>query len=320
MADKVKVCSIYRTLLRTIGHSVRFHKQEVKNLRRSFRDDFNQTVQTNPSLVDLEKKASQTMLFHLSSYNGRPSREPNDERRQERCSTFPHRQAIAARVMSNVSSLTYHHLSPNTVMQSKGRTALGGGSDSRYMRQIRSKRDLKRRAKDRISAQGYGEGLSPDQMEVGDMGANMITSLFVPHRRQRGPLPGPPDARQFIAKEWNGQKPNGNMRQTEHALLSTRKSIDQLRNKYDKLKQIADASGKGHDQEEAEKALKNWRSQRKNFSSEEKKFELTKELQAIRSDAASLLYSVVQKAELSTGACLGSARIGKLARGEWLTP
>lgn len=56
MADTAKVCSIYRNLLRTIGHSVRFQKQEVKNLRRSFRDDFDQIIQTSPSLTDLEKK------------------------------------------------------------------------------------------------------------------------------------------------------------------------------------------------------------------------------------------------------------------------
>lgn len=264
--------------------------------------------------------ASQTMLFHLSSYNGRPSREPNDERRQGQCSTFPSRQAIAARVMSNLSSLTYHHLSPNTVMQSKGRKALGGGSDSRYMRQIRSKRDLKRRAKDRISAQGYDESRSLDEMEVGDMGATMITSLFVPHRRQRGPLPGPPDARKFIPKEWNGQKPDGNMRHTKNSLLAKKDSIDQLENKYKTLQQKADGSGKSHDQEEAEKALKDLRSQRKMFLSDKKKFESTEQLTATRNDVASLLYSVVQRAETSTGACLGSARIGKLARGEWLQP
>lgn len=260
------------------------------------------------------------MLFHLSSHKGRPSREPKDERRQGQNSTFPLREAIAARVMLNLSSITYHHLSPNTVMQTKGRTAIAGGSDSKYMRQIRSKRDLKRRVNDRISAQSQGEGVSIDEMEVGDMGSRLITSLFVPHRRQRGPTSGPPDSRQFNPRQWNGQKADGNMKQTEYALITMKESIDQLENKFETLKKTADVSGKCNDKEKAEQALKDWRSRRKIFLAEENKFQSTKQLQEIRSNAASLLHSITQRAESSTGACLGSARIGKLARGEWLPP
>lgn len=205
-------------------------------------------------------------------------------------------------------------------MQSKGRTAIGGGSDSKNMRQIRSKRDFKRRAKERIKAKGNGEGIMPDEIEFGDMGSQMITSLIVPHRRQRGPVSGPPDSRQFTAKHWNGQRTDGNIKQTQQTLIKMQETLDERERSYDELKQKANSSGKAHDKEAAEKALKDLRSQRKIFLSEKKKIESVAELHTIRSNAATLLHSITQRAESSTGAFLGAARIGKLARGEWLPP
>lgn len=264
--------------------------------------------------------ASQTMLFHLSSFRETPSKKSKEERTQDQSSTFPHRQAIASRVMGNLSSLTYHHLSPNTVMQSRGRTAFEGGSDSKHMRQIRSKRDLKRKARDRINKKGSMEGALFDDEEVADMGARMITSLLVPPRRKRGPILGPPDARQFVSKQWNGQVADGSLRESQHVMNNTKQSLDQLENRIESLKQDLNNSEKRRDKEELEKAMKTLRSERKAFAAKERHVNLTNRLQNVRINAASVLHDVVQKAEFGTGACLGSARIGKLARGEWLQP
>lgn len=56
MAERIQLCSIYRNLLRSVGHSVRFQKQEVKNLRRSLRDDFDQIIEASPTLAEVEKR------------------------------------------------------------------------------------------------------------------------------------------------------------------------------------------------------------------------------------------------------------------------
>lgn len=49
---------------------------------------------------------------------------------------------LARRVLENLASLTYHHLSPNTLMLSKRNPRMGGGSNTSSARQARSRLSL----------------------------------------------------------------------------------------------------------------------------------------------------------------------------------
>ena len=110
------VRSNYRALLRATRAAVRFSKPATKNLRRLLRDEahFPATSENLP----------RTLSFLLSSSHSPrqyPDPDSNPERKQDHASdnegwSAP-RQSLPHKVIFNLASLTYHHLSPHTQMQ-----------------------------------------------------------------------------------------------------------------------------------------------------------------------------------------------------------
>lgn len=132
---------LYRALLRSSGAAVRFSRPATSNTRRYLRDEFAATAATaatslqQPAAWDLlGKKTRNTLAFHLSSsllpsgaaaprtrlsfHNDIAAPDGSAEETKRPAASKANRLArLPHRVVANLSSLTYHHLSPHTQMQ-----------------------------------------------------------------------------------------------------------------------------------------------------------------------------------------------------------
>lgn len=222
---------IYRALLRSSAAAVRFSRPATKNTRRYLRDEIAHELQNAGSpQTRLDAMVHSTMILHLaSSLHPRISApdtadkekdaapdaadEQNDVARDEAdeendagpSRPTQHQMALPHRLVANLSSLTYHHLSPNTQMQSK---------QSRHMRSSASQRIPKRittmaRVLDKIEHDSPfdADGLpGPDDLgsaltgPAGTINATHLRLAFLQPTRK--PPRGPAMSR---VREWDAQ-------------------------------------------------------------------------------------------------------------------
>lgn len=129
---------LYRALLRSSAAAVRFSRPAASNTRRYLRDEFaatSATSQQQPAAWEsLGKRTRNTLALHLSSsllpsgaaaprtrlsfHNDIAAPDGSPEETKRPAASKANRMArLPHRVVANLSSLTYHHLSPHTQMQ-----------------------------------------------------------------------------------------------------------------------------------------------------------------------------------------------------------
>lgn len=122
---------------------------------------------------------------------------------------FQPAHSFARRILENLASLTYHHVSPNTLMLSKKKPRLSGGSDAASARVARSRLGKAPSASLAASLSGLeasGDSIPDalDDTEHAHLGGSqrLLAPLQTSPRPVRGPVVS--DAR---THPWDGQRP-----------------------------------------------------------------------------------------------------------------
>lgn len=321
---------LYRALLRSSSAAVRFSRPAAKNTRRYLRDDFaaalvTQTVQEKASdgssqgkgklrarqagkqssldnVTDREalrrqlaQQTHDTLAFHLSSslLASSSSRNGGGPARSDQDSPLSSKRAssrLAHRIISNLSSLTYHHLSPHTPMQSRVHLTL--------------RRTIRKPTTRSAISSALSPSSSIDEGEVTVNEAHMKLSFLFPTFK---PVRGPANTRM---REWDGQDPDrtaseGRLRQMEAELQEVKKALEG--GKRLSPKQVEELRG------QAEKM-------KKKIKSAQRALEKAAEEEELKSVPIGLLAELVAKAQDEEGVLLGKERWSKRAKGEFLPP
>ena len=125
---------VYRHLLRAARASVHFKRPAARSIRQLLRADVEAAMRISADTRDQELYAERTMgLLVLSALDRKQKSTKKDkqgEGAQLCCFKTSHASILAKQVIRNLSSLSYHHLSPNTQMQPHSRRAGGSSSDT----------------------------------------------------------------------------------------------------------------------------------------------------------------------------------------------
>lgn len=215
---------------------------------------------------------------------------------------------LAHRVIYNMASLCYHHLSPHTQMQPFTKKRRVGGTDAANLRRRRSIKTTKIHTSPLDSFENDDEpGASASAIA-----SQVLPSLVVLPKPLRGPM-RTGDVRPLASSRWDGQRPIP-MIQTSPAYMAH-------------LQQTVDATGKrireakerdGGDSAEVKRLTEQIRSEKGELKAATRKREKEQQRDAAQFDAAILLQSLVKRAEDSSGAWLGGNRMSRWARGAWL--
>lgn len=311
-----EIRSIYRHLIRTSAHAVRHEKAEYQNIRRLLREDVRHLVDVGSSFKEIRKRAAMTYLLHLSSSQSaalamQRSRMKAVEREEER-------YAIKApggpvhRLMLNMSSLSYHHLSPHTMLQPSTKKTRVGGSDSRSQRRHRQRV---------IDIQRHATG--DDETSSGlKMVTSLLPSLIVNPSRPRGPLLGPSFARHRIPQRWNGQRaPTPSSGVSRVALHAKQRELDELAKPMLRARELSQAStASKEDIRRYEEIYSKFKQERGLLKSMTKSIAQADERITLQLNSANMLSNLVRQVEDSTGAMIGAKRFRRWADDEWLEP
>lgn len=278
--------AVYRHLLRCSSYAVRHSRPAVKNVRRMLRDDIEAHLDTP------ESTAANTLLLYLAASNRQINNSSQSSQRKNTPSS-----PLLHRMISNLSTLCYHHLSPNTMMQPNIRSRRIGGTDSPASRRLRS-----RRASAKIGAD-----------ERGSRSEEVLLSLSVPSKRVRGPLIGSVNARTLRAKRWDGQKHDNSIALTPAKLAELEARVHDASQMVEKNK--TDPFGKP-----PADLLKKFKDERGVLRSKTREWKLQQDALADRQASKSLLVDLVTRTQSSLNAWIGAARFQKAGRNEWLPP
>ncbi|WFD00304.1 Coronin-like protein crn1 [Malassezia yamatoensis] len=279
--------SVFRRLLRGATASVRWNREATKSIRKLFRED----VEKAPWNADAPERTISFLL--LASLYQRPVAQPERLEgpvwRPDSCTKAA---SLAHGCMYNLASLTYHHLSPNTAMQSK-RT--GGSSTST----ARRKTSL------------LNEMLSnPDSNFTESEGNALLGVLQVAPKPVRGPVGAKP-------KVYDAQHPEKHLDYVkEHGDYETlKKRYEELRVEYGKM---LEAYRYDHKmtipiKKDVIRVRGYLRSMRKISRNREKEQMLTQ----YPKDA---LYDIIQGVANSEQLCVGLPRWQRWKQGQYLAP
>ncbi|KAE8195942.1 hypothetical protein CF335_g4974 [Tilletia laevis] len=356
---------VYRRLLRAVRASVKFHKPAASNLRRALRGEFVAALSNtsgDPADVHFEHSARNTIALLLSSAFS-PRRDAFDTSHiagakvlaAQTASARPgpstatssslHKSAteddddptlhhtLAHKVVENLASLVYHHLSPHTQMQPLSKRGGGtqqvmlvsGRTSSRSRSSSNSQNDI---ALDVMGGDGpegdwtnqWGRGQNDSPFS----GEYRIPSLQVSSKPVRGPMGQRPN-------RWDGQKPMSVflMQQQQQSsngeTTSTAKSSDSLTALQNRVLYLveryrASREAEGESSNRTQKLLQEVRQVRGVLRSATKKAEQEERKRAVEKLPQQWLHDLVRNAEESGEAWLGGQRFGKWNRGEWLPP
>lgn len=240
MKSNEVISRLYRSVLRSSASAVRFSRPATLNSRRYLRDDLAHELKldkVDPNSArhaQLRHYAETTSAFHLSSaisarelaeYDARYTAFRSDRDRQTEAvetqtidtateksqpvvTHARYQVSLPHRVISNLASLTYHHLSPNTRMQKKP-VRLPEAKKSKPATSVKTIARVLAKREQAASSENDGE-TSPSLSEgdyrelLGDRGfdANVLRrclSFLQPSpKARRGPF-------QSRSPSWNGQ-------------------------------------------------------------------------------------------------------------------
>ena len=278
---------VYRQLLRAAAASTRFARPATRSLRKLIREDVENT-ELSPVA------AERTMTFFLlSALYQRPVAQP--ERKEGppwRPSNFSEAAHLAHSCVANLASLTYHHLSPNTAMQSK---RVGGSSSSTAPR------------KQSVVSEAFSE------MDAGpsDAAANInLNVLQVQPKPIRGPVGSKP-------VYWDAQHPEKHLAAVRnHAEMDTlQERLNVLAAQYADL---VEQHGADHKLSQAARAkLVDLRGSLKGMRKAVAKSAADQAFAQVPKDA---LYDVVNGLADSAQVCVGLPRWTRWRRGDYLAP
>ncbi|WFD44195.1 Coronin-like protein crn1 [Malassezia psittaci] len=279
--------SVFRRLLRGATASVRFNREATQSIRKLLREDIEQAH----SNADVPENTMSFLLF--ASLYQRPIAQPERlEGPVWRPDSWTKAASLAHGCMYNLASLTYHHLSPNTAMQSK-RT--GGSSTSTARRKTSI----------------LNEMLSdPDSNFTESEGNALLGVLQVAPKPVRGPVGAKP-------KVYDAQHPEKHLDYVkEHG------DYDTLKNRYEELRaeygKLIDAYGYDHMKTMPKKLevlrVRGYlRAMRKNSKNR------TKE-QMLAQYPKDALYDIIQGVANSEQLCAGLPRWKRWKQGQYLAP
>ena len=289
---------IYRRLLRAAGAATRFSRPATRSVRQLLRSDIERVARDAGGLgAALDERsvehAERTMALYLfSSLHYRPVHGPEkdgDARWQPQCDSRT--TYVAHALVKNMASLAYHHLSPNTAMQS----ARAGGS---RVDNVPHKRTVLEHAL------AFEDGVAA--VDADTAGASSV--LYVTPKPVRGPVGKRP-------RMWDGQQPEKTMPQNEtHTFYTLNNYVDELGRAY--------AAARARDPNDPSidalrKRLVDARGTLKGLRKKNDK-QLAEHELAQRPIRA--MDAVVQLACANESLWLGAGRWGKLRRGEFLPP
>lgn len=362
MATTAQSRAAYRHLWRNVTHAVGYKKAAVKNMRRLLGDDVRTELGSDGAMTATASQAhssptwmepggcpsagrerrvsrfSELTQSPLSSSTARATLLLYLAASQSRQPTLQTPENLRLhRLVANLSSLCYHHLSPHTVMQPNERSRRVGGTDAPASRRLRSRRA---EAKGTTSSSDSrriktDDDDDDDDDNVGQSGSGasvnageVVTSLIVPGKRPRGPKVGPTDARVFFADRWNGQSAQRFLARAEMADLE--KKLEELGAELDAAKESKSKSddsslgctrhGSMPSEPATAKLVTRIRETRGRLKAERRLHSIEDERQAVRAASERMLADAVTRAQYNAGAWLGAARFEKLARKQWLAP
>ncbi|KAE8244618.1 hypothetical protein A4X13_0g6431 [Tilletia indica] len=361
---------VYRRLLRAIRASVKFQKPAAANLRRALRDDFRAALSIasqGPTDAQLEQSARNTIALLLSSafsprrnaldtshiagvkvraaqlastskLSQSSSNEPvNSKKVEEHDPTLHH--SLAHKVVENLASLVYHHLSPHSQMQplskrsggTQNTTLASGRSSSRAQSTSNPANDIALDMMGGSSGTSGGDGDWSDGEEPIGSGRNYmpfsgqyrIPSLSVPPKPVRGPMGHRP-------ARWDGQKPMSVFLMQQQGkgattTTTTSKSSESLTALEARVLSLVEAyrtskSTHGESSPRTQKLLQEVRQVRGVLRSATRKAEQEERKRAVEKLPQEWMYDLVRRAEESEKVWLGGQRFGRWVRGVWLPP
>lgn len=290
------VKTVYRHLLRSTSHAVRHDKAATRNIRRLLRDDFEFSVKVGLGEEQLVKQAGNTMLLHLASTRAKEDTSARD----------------AHRIIRNLSSLCYHHLSPHTRMQPISRRI--GGTDTTTLRRRRGSNGLKSKVLDGASLAMKSFELPATRINAAPPDLTVLPSLVVASKPIRGPIANP-FSRRFLPGRWDGQK-------TVRIIQTTDAFVAHLESMVESLSEETERAEERFGRYSIE--VQELRTKIKKVKGEVKGAIKTRQKvddrRAIQSGPADILHSVITKAQANNGIWLGARRFEKWASGAWLPP
>lgn len=317
---------LYRCLLRSSAAAVRFSRPAARNTRRYLRDEFAAALgsdatqstaskgkQKQKSTLKasvrelLETRTRNTVALHLSSslypsasapsegsgtQDDPPSstaltRTPDHDDNAGTSSKPTSSGRLAHRLVSNLSSLTYHHLSPHTQMQSF--------AHKRTLRKPKKLSSLARLLSSHTPFEEEGEVVMNE--------AHMKLTFLQPTGK---PVRGPISAR---LKEWDGQAPEkvvsvGMIRQMEADLATVETMLEGEKVESRQVKELREEAGE----------LK------KKIMVKNRMLKIAEERRRIKDIPLGHLADLVSAAQDEEGLLLAKERWNKRKAGEFLPP
>ncbi|WFD28662.1 hypothetical protein MNAN1_003675 [Malassezia nana] len=218
-SESVPLLHAYRHLIRSAYASTRFSRTRTRSIRQLLRADAEAAMQKAHITAD---EAQRTMsLLVLASLSRQPLEGPDMPSRPFSDSLAAH---LAQRIVRNLASLSYHHLSPHTQMQPLHRRTGGSSSNtnkkpgSAMLDALLSKAD------------------EPYDNEQTPPAGLRLEALTVTPKPVRGPV-------QYRHTYWDGQQTDKHVRAAGHAgsahgtLHELQERLDELRAQHSQLVQ-----------------------------------------------------------------------------------
>ncbi|UZJ51733.1 hypothetical protein CBS101457_001053 [Exobasidium rhododendri] len=288
---------VYRHLLRAVPHAVRYQKAATKNIRRIVRDEYENALRLQTSSEAMAKQAGGTLLLYLAS--SRSKTEPTKENLRAR------------RVVGNLGSLCYHHLSPYTRMQPINKKRRIGGTDANNLRRRRTTQTKKAAKSSSLDSFQIDDSGSSNMSAVVE--AQVLPSLVVTPKPIRGPMVHA-ELRRYRPARWDGQRPIPTIQTTPAFLAHLQATVDATSRTLEETRERFGSSAPA-----TLKVLDRIRQEKGNLKSAKKLKEREDDKHAIMNEAASMLQEVVNIAQTNCGAWLGSSRFTRWAKGDWLS-
>ncbi|CAO1629226.1 unnamed protein product [Sympodiomycopsis kandeliae] len=317
---------LYRHLTRAVQRHNSLPHPHRSNLRRVFRDDFrtflNSEERNSPDALDaLSQRVERTLLMLLSaSYL-------NEDEKVSKRSVRPLDGSTprARQLLTNLGSLTYHHLSPMTPISPKRAPRLVGGSDNSSARANRSRMSLSptMNTKASMMIMGQGEDDDDDFSTMAAMSGSQrpLTPLMAPPRPRRGPI----TAQSLVP--WDGQRPDKLLMMTQGKILTQKRTSDlsqSLSNLQDQMHSTEFMKRPQKERKAIQEQYKSTRGMLKGIKSMEKREAAQKEterqLKSRLTDLIQGVESTFVHGQQRPGMLCGASRWKKWERSEWIAP
>ena len=303
MSARPAVRQAYRHLLRAASAATRYSRPAARSVRQLLRADVEATVRHGPSDPQCAAEHTMTLLL-LSALHNRPVHGPAGPSGESWVpSSVSDASALAHKLVHNLASLSYHHLSPNTQMQPKARRAGGTTKSTALQRPSAVARAL---AEDE-------DGTPPESQVQVERPGLKLSVLRVAPKPVRGPVGHRPEY-------WDGQHPEKHLRAAEGG--EEQRELDAVERRIKHLGEALTASNEEHGRDHPESTalhsqLIEMRGTLKAIRRAQDR-RLAEERLAQRPIAA--MEQVASALADQEALWIGAARWQQRRRGEWLPP